>query len=124
VQVFALYHALDGTSATPDSTGLQKGLVAVTHLYAAPEAEGSNEVVLTHELLHTLGATDKYDLRTGQPIAPDGLGDPVQSPPYPQELGEIMAGRIAVSAAQAEIPDSLDDMTVGPATAREIGWAR
>lgn len=124
VQVFALYHPLDGTTATPDSTGLRKGLVAVTHLYAAPEAEGSNEVVLTHELLHTLGASDKYDLRTGQPIPPDGLGDPDQAPLYPQQTGEIMAGRIAVSATQAEIPDSLASMTVGPATAREIGWVR
>jgi hypothetical protein len=122
VQVFALYQPLDGASAAPDSAGMQKGLMAVAHLYADAAASGSNDVVLTHELLHTLGATDKYDLRTGQPLAPDGLGDPQQRPIYPQQSGEIMAGRIARSASEAVIPESLASMTVGPVTAREIGW--
>jgi hypothetical protein len=124
VQVFALYHPLDGGTAAPDSTGLQKGLVAVSHLYADGDASGSNAVVLAHELLHTLGATDKYDLRTGQPLAPDGLGEPDRAPTYPQDTGEIMAGRIATSASEAVIPDSLSSLTVGPVTAREIGWTR
>ena len=124
VQVFALYQPLDGASAAPDSAGMQKGLVAVAHLYADAAASGSNAVVLTHELLHTLGATDKYDLRTGQPLAPDGLGDPQQQPLYPQQSGEIMAGRIARSASEAVIPESLASMTVGPVTAREIGWSQ
>jgi hypothetical protein len=124
VQVFALYHMPDGGQVAPDSTGLQKGLVAVTHLFAGDDAAGSNDVVLTHEFLHTLGATDKYDLRNGQPQAPIGLGDPTQNPLYPQQTGEIMAGRIALNAREAAIPDSLEQMTVGPATAREIGWLR
>lgn len=122
VQVFALYHAGDGTRAVPDSFGLSKGLMALTHLYADANARGSNQVVVAHELLHTLGATDKYDRATGQPLPPDGLGDPMQSPLYPQRGGEIMAGRIATSARDAEIPASLEPMLVGAATAREIGW--
>jgi hypothetical protein len=124
VQVFALYHTPDGGQVAPDSTGLQKGLVAVTHVFSGNDAVASNQVVLAHEFLHTLGATDKYDRRTGQPLAPNGLGDPTQSPLYPQETGEIMAGRIATSATAAAIPDSLEQMTVGPVTAREIGWLR
>jgi hypothetical protein len=124
VQVFALYHMPDGGQVAPDSTGLRKGLVAVTHVFSGPDAAGSNQVVLTHEFLHTLGATDKYDLRTGQPLAPIGLGDPAQDPLYPQHTGEIMAGRIAASTRSAGIPDSLEQMTVGPVTAREIGWLR
>jgi hypothetical protein len=123
VQVFALYHAPDGGRAVPDSLGLSKGLMAIAHLYADPGARGSNHVVLAHELLHTLGSTDKYDRRTGQPLDPAGLGDPGQSPRYPQESGEIMAGRVAVSAHEAVIPDRLQQMVVGPATAREIGWS-
>ena len=103
---------------------LRKGLVAVTHVFSGPDAAASNQVVLTHEFLHTLGATDKYDRRTGQPLAPMGLGDPAQNPLYPQDTGEIMAGRIATSANAAGIPDSLAQMTVGPVTAREIGWLR
>ena len=123
VQVFALYHAPDGGRAVPDSLGLSKGLMAVAHLYADPRARGSNHVVLAHELLHTLGATDKYARDTGQPLDPDGLGDPDRSPRYPQRTGEIMAGRVAVNASQAVLPESLQQMIVGPATAREIGWA-
>jgi len=124
VQVFALYHANDGEHAAPDSSGLQKGLVAVAHLFCGKDAVAGNAMVVTHELLHTLGATDKYDRATGQPLAPQGLGDPEQSPLYPQLSGEIMAGRIATSAQDAAIPGSLVQMNVGPATAREIGWRR
>lgn len=124
VQVFAIYQASDGEHAAPDSTGLQKGLVAVAHLFCGSDAVAGNAVVITHELLHTLGATDRYDRRTGQPLAPQGLGDPERSPLYPQETGEIMAGRIATSPSTAVIPDSLEQMTVGPATAREIGWQK
>ena len=124
IQVFALYHAATGASAVPDSLGLSKGLIAVTHLYASPDASGSNQVVLAHELLHTLGATDKYDPMSGQPRAPDGLGAPDQEPRYPQAMGELMAGRVAVSQHAAVVPDSLEEMTVGELTAREIGWTR
>ena len=124
IQVFALYHAGNGTTAVPDSLGLSKGLMALTHLYADDGAHGSNQLVVAHELLHTLGATDKYDRATGLPLAPDGLGDPQQSPRFPQRYGEIMAGRIATGAAAAVIPDGLAPMLLGPATAREIGWLR
>jgi hypothetical protein len=122
VQVFALYHPAAGGRAVPDSLGLSKGLVALTHLYADERARGSNQVVVAHELLHTLGATDKYDRATGQPLDPDGLGDPQRSPRFPQAYGEIMAGRIATAAGVAVIPDSLETMLVGPVTASEIGW--
>jgi hypothetical protein len=124
IQVFAIYHASDGRHAAPDSTGLRKGLIAVAHLFCGSDAAAGNSVVVTHEVLHTLGATDKYDLTNGQPLAPKGLGDPEQSPLYPQAMGEIMAGRIATSPREAVIPASLAQMTVGPATAREIGWLR
>jgi len=126
VQVFATFAPLDeeGATALPDSVGLSKGLVAVAHLYASRQAAGSNQVVVAHELLHTLGATDKYDPRTGRPRAPDGLGEPDLRPTYPQAYAEIMAGRIAVSAVDAVVPASLDDVVVGELTAREIGWTQ
>jgi len=79
-------------------------------------------VVLAHELLHTLGATDKYEPTTGVPRAADGLGEPDREPLYPQRYGEIMAGRIALAANEAIIADDLAQMVVGPLTAREIGW--
>jgi hypothetical protein len=125
VQVFAQYAPLgDGAAAVPDSAGLSKGLVAVAHLYAGADASGSNQVVVAHELLHTLGATDKYSPGTGQPVVPDGLGDPARQPLYPQAVAEIMAGRIALDADAAVMPASLRQAVLGPATAREIGWSR
>jgi hypothetical protein len=111
-----------GFTAMPDSVGLSKGLVALAHLYGDVAAAGSNQVVLVHEVLHTLGATDKYDFATGQPLAPQGLGEQDRQPLYPQDLGEIMAGRIATSARDAVVADSLEQMLVGPVTALEIGW--
>lgn len=123
IQVFALYSPMSQDSAPmPDSVGLSKGLIAVAHLYGHRDASGSNQVVVAHEVLHTLGATDKYDLATGQPLAPTGLGEPELDPRYPQQFGEIMAGRVATSARDAIVPASLDAMLVGPQTAREIGW--
>jgi hypothetical protein len=124
IQVFAIYHPHVNGQPLPDSLGLSKGLVAIARLFAGQAAEDANQVVIMHELLHTLGASDKYDRASGQPLVPDGLADPAQDPRYPQQMGEIMAGRIAVSATRAELPDSLADMVVGPATAREIGWTR
>ena len=67
-------------------------------------------------------ATDKYDLATGQPRAPQGLADPGRSPLYPQERAEIMAGRIALSEARFEMPGSLRRCVIGPETAEEIGF--
>ena len=124
VQVFATFAPLehDGAAALPDSVGLSKGLVAVAHLYASREAAGSNQVVVAHELLHTLGATDKYDPRTGRPRVPEGLGEPDRDPTYPQAYAEIMAGRVALAPDDAIVPTSLDDVLVGESTAREIGW--
>jgi hypothetical protein len=124
IQLFAIYHPGVTGQPLPDSLGLSKGLVAVARLFASRNAADANQVVIMHELLHTLGASDKYDRRNGRPLVPEGLGDPSQDPRYPQTQGEIMAGRIAVSATQAELPDSLADMVIGAATAREIGWTR
>jgi len=69
-----------------------------------------------------LGATDKYDPATDQPIFPDGYGEPDRQPRHPQAVAEIMAGRIALSEDETEMPDSLADAVIGAQTAREIGW--
>jgi len=125
IQIFATFAPIGpGAPALPDSVGLSKGLVAVAHLYADVQAAGGNQVVMAHELLHTLGATDKYELATGQPLVPAGLGEPERDPIYPQQYGEIMAGRIATGPREAVIPHDLGTMRVGPLTAREIGWVR
>ena len=121
VRMFVLYHPLKHDQALPHSLGLKKGLLGVVHVFAADEQRAQNNVVIAHELLHTLGATDKYD-ETGQPIYPVGYADPHAEPLLPQDKAEIMAGRIAGSERRAEMPSGLEQATVGYLTAAEIGW--
>lgn len=123
VRLYVIFHDPRRTVKVAHSVGLAKGLLGVVHVFADAAAAGSNQVVITHELLHTLGATDKYDARN-QPLFPDGYGDPAQTPRYPQRRAEIMAGRRALSPTEAEIPTSLAQVTVGPQTAHEIRWPR
>jgi hypothetical protein len=94
----------------------------VVNAFADREQAGSNKVIIAHELLHTLGASDKYDPSTGQPIFPSGYAEPDAEPALPQKLAELMAGRIPVSIAVSQIPDSLDEVVIGTKTAQEIRW--
>ena len=124
IRLFVLFHdpALNG--AVPHSTGLSKGQIGLIHVYASRQQRRQNNVVIAHELLHTFGATDKYDPATLQPIYPDGYADPQRTPRLPQEMAEIMGGRTPIDEHTAEMPDSLADTLIGPATAREIGLLR
>ena len=121
VRLFVLYHPLQVDQALPDSHGLQKGLLGVVHVFASYAQRSQNNVVMAHELLHTLGATDKYDAN-GQPLYPTGVADPNSRPPYPQYKAEIMGGRIAITPNRAEMPKDLGEAVIGYATAAEIGW--
>ena len=79
--------------------------------------------VTAHELLHTLGASDKYDAR-GFSVVPEGLAEPHRHPRYPQRFVEVMARNRPLGPGR-EVPiESLDELRVGPATAREIGWLK
>ena len=122
IALFLLYHDPTLAPSLPHSAGLQRGLTGVVHLFASRSQEAQNRIVITHELLHTFGATDKYDLATGLPQYPDGYAEPQLEPRYPQQLAEIMAGQMPLSATAARLPDGLDEERVGPLTAREIGW--
>ena len=122
IRLFLLYHDPATLERAPDSHGLQKGLVGVVHLFADPSMAGRNGIVIAHELLHTVGASDKYDLGSGAPRFPIGYADRDQQPLYPQERAEIMAGRRAVSAYQWDMPRTLAAVVVGPETALEIRW--
>lgn len=124
VTVFVVYHDPRTSDALEHSLGLQKGRIGVVHAFASETMAGSNNVVIAHELLHTVGASDKYDPRTGQPIFPAGYAQPDATPRHPQRFAEIMAGRIPVSESESSLPPSLNATLVGEETAREIGWAR
>lgn len=123
IRLFVIYHPPIKNKPLAHSYGLQKGLVGVVHAFASEPSAGSNNVVIVHELLHILGATDKYDSNL-KPIYPHGFAEPDKTPAYPQEYAEIMGGRIPLSPQEAVIPDSLDLCLIGPQTALEINWQK
>lgn len=123
IRLFLLYHDPQRSPQLPHSVGLQKGLMGIAHLFASPEMSGSNLMVIAHEFLHTLGATDKYDADS-QPLFPDGYAEPDREPRHPQAAAELMAGRIPLSESTAEIPASLRQVVIGPLSAQEIGWRK
>ena len=123
IVVFAVFHEPAEQLALDRSTALEKGQIAVANLFAERSARGSNGLVLAHELLHTLGATDKYEAGSNLPRFPDGYAAPDARPLLPQAKAELMAGRIPLEQHRAAIPDNLRQVVIGPATAREIGWS-
>jgi len=122
VRMFVLYHDPAVTRTVPHSLGLTKGLIGVVYAFAAPEMTAENNVVIAHELLHTVGATDKYDPADDAPRFPDGFGDPGQTPLFPQKYAELMAGRRMLARDRWEQVSNLDEVVVGAATALEIRW--
>lgn len=122
IQMFVLYHSLDVKNELGISVGMRKGRYGIVKAYARRGLQPSNHVVFTHELLHVLGATDKYVLTTGQPIHPDGFAEPDRIPLYPQRYAEIMGGQVPLGAESATMPESLGECRIGELTAREIGF--
>lgn len=121
IRLFVLFHDPERDPVLPHSTGLSKGQIGVIHAFASRLQRKQNAVVIAHELLHTFGATDKYDLATLQPLYPQGYAEPELNPRLPQHQAEIMGGRIPVDESHADIPAGLADTVIGPETAREIG---
>lgn len=123
IKLFVLYHDPKRSPSLPHSVGLQKGLFGIVNVFADQRMLGANDTVLAHELLHTLGASDKYAPGSNQPLHPDGYAEPDRRPLYPQTHAELMGGRIPTSASDSEIPESLRQVVIGPVTAAEIGWS-
>ncbi len=123
IRMFVLYYIGDQSNPLKHSLGLKKGLLGVVHAYARAEQDEQNAVVIAHEVLHTLGARDKY-AADNSPVFPQGYAEPTRVPLYPQVQAEIMGGRVPLSSTQAAIPVSLVQCVVGPDTAREIRWLR
>jgi hypothetical protein len=99
----------------------QNGRVATVSVELADDMADLALFVATHELFHTLGASDKYDSK-GQVLVPSGLVEPAKNPLYPQRFAEIMARNRPVSPTEEVVPDSLGELAVGRDTAIEIGW--
>jgi hypothetical protein len=104
----------EGAGQAGGEVGLVRARVSAGQPVLAMQAIG-------HELLHCLGATDKYSAE-GHAL-PDGLADPGRRPLYPQVAADFMGVEVALGPASGRLPRSFDELAVGPATAAEIGWA-
>lgn len=122
VRLFVQYYDPRLFPRLDHSVGLSKGALALVKAFATRTMNAQNNVIIAHELMHTLGASDKYDPRTNLPLYPDGYAEPELEPRYPQTHAEIMGGRTPLAPGRAETPFGLQWVAVGPATAREIGW--
>lgn len=123
VRIFVRYYSPRDDLMLENSIGMQKGMVGVVNAFADDHHTETNNVVIAHEFLHTLGATDKYEPGSGQPIYPSGYAEPERAPLLPQRYAEIMGGRIAQSELDAMMPMSLRYVVIGPETAKEIRLA-
>jgi len=122
IRIFVLYYDPRNYSRLDHSVGIKEGHLCLVKAFAGRRQTASNNVIITHEMLHTLGANDKYDLQTLQPLYPEGYADPEQQPLLPQYYAEIMGRAIPISASESKTPDSLTLVQIGPQTAREIHW--
>lgn len=122
IQIYVVYFDPKTTSRVAHSLGLEKGLIGVVNAFASKKMSKQNMVVITHEMLHTLGASDKYQSANNQPIYPVGYAQPDLNPPLPQTYAEIMGGRIPVTENRSVMPLSLNKTVIGEYTALEINW--
>jgi hypothetical protein len=97
------------------------GRVAVAQVDIEPAMVDLSLFVVAHELMHTLGASDKYDTE-GRAVYPSGFAEPTRFRLYPQPGAEVMARNVPVAARSERPPNTLDELFVGETTAREIGW--
>ena len=122
IQVFVQYREASSQPLLDRSVGMQKGRYALVQAYADEASTARNNFVIAHELLHVLGATDKYDPLTGQALKPEGLAEPDRQPLFPQQHAEVMAGVVALTPSRGRMPTSLNECVIGAETAQEIGW--
>lgn len=124
IRIFVKYFQGKNEQPLAHSLGLQKGMLGIVNAFASNKMTAANAMVITHEILHTLGATDKYDPQTGLPLYPDGYVDLDNTPLHPQESAEIMAGKIPITEHKAIIPRGLHQVILGTKTAKEILWIK
>jgi hypothetical protein len=105
---------VEGMAEAGGSVGLVRGLLEDTGLTLELTA-------VAHELFHCLGAADAYDER-GHARVPEGLAEPGRQPLYPQPAAEIMVGEVPLGEAQGRLPESLEEVRVGPVTAAALHW--
>lgn len=123
IRIYVIYKSIKNDLPQLEvSLGLRKGYIGMVNTSPEETYGPYTNIVITHELLHTLGASDKYNYATLAPVHPDGYAAPDKEPLYPQSHGEIMAVRIPSSPSTFSMPNNLNDLIIGEKTCMEIQW--
>ncbi len=123
IRIFIHYHEMAYDKPLQHSYGMDKGLLAIVHAFADEQQEQQNNIIIAHELLHTVGATDKHN-DNHEPAYPEGYAEPNKQPLFPQDMAEIMAATIPLSLTSSIMADSLDQCIISEKTALEINWLK
>lgn len=123
-RIYLVLHPVgDAEPAGVEGESEDGGRVGIAQADIATDMVDFALFVAAHELFHTLGALDHYG-DDGQAQYPSGFAEPARQPLYPQRGAELMARNIPLSPTSARPPDTLNELWIGPETAREIGWLR
>jgi hypothetical protein len=123
IVIYALFYPVDERPDKKHSSfSLDKALACIDHLYIEERYQIENRIVISHELLHLSGATDKYRPSDHQPRYPGGYSEPGKTPLHPQTSAEVMAGSITRSGNTIVRPKTMNQVSIGSITAQEIGW--
>ncbi len=120
--ILARFQGADEPPFRMYSVGMPRPRLALVSQIADDRMTDYNNVILAHELLHTVGATDLYDPGTQRPTYPAGYVEPHRLPPYPQPAGELMAMQTPLAPGVAKEIQHLNQASLGSKTLREIGW--
>lgn len=103
------------------SVGTTRGRFGVVFIPTKKQSLERTVCEIAHELLHTVGATDKYEDNHSTSY-PDGYFEPAQR--YPQNYGEIMSLAIPLEPGKEKDLDAIIKARIGTKTAAEIGWTK
>ena len=85
----------------------------------------TNNVVIAHEILHTLGASDKYDPDTLAPLYPDRLRGAGAGASFSADHSRKSWPAVTRSTrAPSRCRSRSTEVVVGDSTALEIRWIR
>ncbi|MDG1481269.1 MAG: hypothetical protein P8R54_16875 [Myxococcota bacterium] len=121
VQLFLIFGPQDSDLAA-HSRGSERGRTAVSYVAVEEHNPAYALVTLAHELGHTLGALDRYDIDTSLCSHPEGFVEPFSRPLYPQEFAELMAVDVPLGPGiEGEIRDP-GQIRIGHRSAAEMRW--
>src|SRR4051812_44700124 len=106
----------DATRSWVEGSSEHGGRVGVARIELERSTVGLALFVVTHELFHTLGASDKYD-EQGRAQIPAGLVEPERVPLYPQRFAEVMTRNLVLAPGVERPPESIGELGVGSETA-------